>query len=35
MPDVVEFWQAAAPRVHVRLRYEREPDGWHRRQLWS
>ncbi|MER8038245.1 pyridoxine/pyridoxamine 5'-phosphate oxidase [Streptomyces hydrogenans] len=35
VPDVVEFWQAAADRVHVRLRYEREPTGWQRRRLWS
>ncbi|MFE5730021.1 pyridoxal 5'-phosphate synthase [Streptomyces sp. NPDC056528] len=35
VPDTVEFWQAAVSRVHVRLRYEREPDGWQRRQLWS
>ncbi|GGY54567.1 pyridoxine/pyridoxamine 5'-phosphate oxidase [Streptomyces omiyaensis] len=35
VPDVVEFWQAAADRVHVRLRYEREPAGWQRRRLWS
>ncbi|MFC9590795.1 pyridoxal 5'-phosphate synthase [Streptomyces sp. NPDC056944] len=35
VPDVVEFWQAAASRDHVRLRYEREPSGWQRRRLWS
>ncbi|CUM43643.1 Pyridoxamine 5'-phosphate oxidase [Streptomyces venezuelae] len=35
VPDVVEFRQAAATRVHVRLRYEQEPDGRHRHQLWS
>ncbi|MFD4373838.1 pyridoxal 5'-phosphate synthase [Streptomyces sp. NPDC058486] len=35
VPDVVEFWQATASRVHVRLRYEREPTGWQWRQLWS
>ncbi|MFJ8649797.1 pyridoxine 5'-phosphate oxidase C-terminal domain-containing protein [Streptomyces sp. NPDC093546] len=35
VPDVVEFWQAATTRVHVRLRYEREGAGWQRRQLWS
>ncbi|MFE2167339.1 pyridoxal 5'-phosphate synthase [Streptomyces sp. NPDC059447] len=34
-PTVVEFWQAAANRVHTRLRYERTPDGWGRFQLWS
>ncbi|MFC9390064.1 pyridoxine/pyridoxamine 5'-phosphate oxidase [Streptomyces venezuelae] len=35
VPDTVEFWQAAESRVHVRLRYEREPTGWQRHQLWS
>ncbi|MFD2010356.1 pyridoxine 5'-phosphate oxidase C-terminal domain-containing protein [Streptomyces narbonensis] len=35
VPDVVEFWQATADRVHVRLRYEREPAGRQRRRLWS
>ncbi|MEE1820354.1 pyridoxal 5'-phosphate synthase [Streptomyces sp. SP18ES09] len=34
VPDVVEFWQAARSRDHVRLRYEREPSGWERRRLW-
>ncbi|MEU9701611.1 pyridoxal 5'-phosphate synthase [Streptomyces sp. NPDC047981] len=33
-PDVVEFWQAAATRVHIRLRYEKEGAGWQRRPLW-
>ncbi|MFJ7065751.1 pyridoxal 5'-phosphate synthase [Streptomyces sp. NPDC101115] len=35
VPDVIEFWQAAATRVHVRLRYERETTGWQRHRLWS
>ncbi|MCX2185325.1 pyridoxal 5'-phosphate synthase [Streptomyces sp. SKN60] len=35
VPDTVEFWQAAATRLHTRLRYEREGAGWQRRQLWS
>ncbi|MFJ7985884.1 pyridoxal 5'-phosphate synthase [Streptomyces sp. NPDC096351] len=35
VPDTVEFWQAAADRVHGRLRYERESTGWQRRRLWS
>ncbi|MEW1699643.1 pyridoxal 5'-phosphate synthase [Streptomyces sp. NPDC093249] len=35
VPDGVEFWQAAATRVHVRLRYERRADGWLRRPLRS
>ncbi|MFD8641342.1 pyridoxal 5'-phosphate synthase [Streptomyces zaomyceticus] len=35
-PDVIEFWQAAATRVHVRLRYERDVGTrWQRRLLWS
>ncbi|MFD8637567.1 pyridoxal 5'-phosphate synthase [Streptomyces sp. NPDC059533] len=34
-PTVVEFWQAAASRVHTRLRYERTADGWGRFRLWS
>jgi pyridoxamine 5'-phosphate oxidase len=27
-PDAVEFWQAGAFRLHDRLRYRREADGW-------
>ncbi|MFH9728220.1 pyridoxal 5'-phosphate synthase [Streptomyces sp. NPDC017254] len=35
-PDVIEFWQAAATRVHVRLRYERDVGArWQHRLLWS
>ncbi|AEV82706.1 pyridoxamine 5'-phosphate oxidase [Actinoplanes sp. SE50] len=33
-PDSVEFWQGDASRRHVRLRYRRTSDGWHREQLW-
>jgi pyridoxamine 5'-phosphate oxidase len=28
-PDVVEFWQGRADRMHDRLRYMRTDDGWH------
>ncbi|MEV7415879.1 pyridoxal 5'-phosphate synthase [Streptomyces sp. NPDC089919] len=34
-PTVVEFWQAARDRGHVRLRYERTGRGWERCRLWS
>jgi dihydrophenazinedicarboxylate synthase len=27
-PDSVEFWSAAADRLHRRLRYDRTPTGW-------
>ena len=27
-PDTVEFWQAGAYRLHDRLRYRRQGDGW-------
>jgi pyridoxamine 5'-phosphate oxidase len=32
-PDAVEFWQAGAFRLHDRLRYRREGDGWHLERL--
>jgi pyridoxamine 5'-phosphate oxidase len=28
-PDVVEFWQGRADRMHDRLRYVHTDDGWH------
>jgi pyridoxamine 5'-phosphate oxidase len=28
VPDTVEFWQSGAYRLHDRLRYRREGDGW-------
>lgn len=28
-PETVEFWQGAASRLHDRLRFLREGDGWH------
>ncbi|MFE7093684.1 pyridoxine/pyridoxamine 5'-phosphate oxidase [Streptomyces erythrochromogenes] len=34
-PREVEFWQAANTRVHTRLRYERNRNGWERFLLWS
>ncbi|WP_405985817.1 pyridoxal 5'-phosphate synthase [Streptomyces sp. NBC_00872] len=34
VPDEVEFFQGDARRRHVRLRYEREGDGWVRELLW-
>lgn len=32
--DEVEFWQGDERRRHVRLRYARTGDGWHRSLLW-
>lgn len=32
-PDAVEFWQAGTFRLHDRLRYRREQDGWHLERL--
>jgi pyridoxamine 5'-phosphate oxidase len=28
-PDLVEFWQGREDRMHDRLRYVRNDDGWH------
>jgi pyridoxamine 5'-phosphate oxidase len=28
VPDTVEFWQSGAYRLHDRLRYRRDGDGW-------
>jgi pyridoxamine 5'-phosphate oxidase len=33
-PFAVEFWQGDHDRLHVRLRYRREGDGWARELLW-
>lgn len=30
----VEFWQGDADRKHIRLRYERQTDGWSKALLW-
>jgi pyridoxamine 5'-phosphate oxidase len=32
-PDAVEFWQAGQFRLHDRLRYRREHDGWYVERL--
>ncbi len=34
VPDAVEFWQGRANRLHDRLRYTREADGWKRVRLY-
>ncbi|MFF0144457.1 pyridoxamine 5'-phosphate oxidase [Amycolatopsis sulphurea] len=33
-PETVEFWQAAHDRRHIRLRYQRDGEGWRRERLW-
>lgn len=33
VPDEVEFWQGRADRLHDRLRYRRDGDGWVRERL--
>lgn len=33
LPDVVEFWQGRAGRLHDRLLYTRTDDGWQRQRL--
>lgn len=33
VPERVEFWTSQADRLHDRIEYVREPDGWHRRRL--
>ncbi|WP_239083992.1 pyridoxine/pyridoxamine 5'-phosphate oxidase [Asanoa ishikariensis] len=33
-PTSVEFWQGDADRRHVRLRYRRSGDTWHKELLW-
>jgi pyridoxamine 5'-phosphate oxidase len=34
LPDEVEFWQAAADRRHIRLRYRLTGSGWEQQRLW-
>ena len=33
VPDAYEFWQHADNRLHDRIRYERDGDGWSRERL--
>jgi pyridoxamine 5'-phosphate oxidase len=33
LPDAFEFWQHAENRLHDRVRYERDGDGWRRERL--
>ncbi|PRY00641.1 pyridoxamine 5'-phosphate oxidase [Allonocardiopsis opalescens] len=33
LPDEAEFWQGGADRMHDRIRYRREGDGWLRERL--
>jgi pyridoxamine 5'-phosphate oxidase len=33
VPDAYEFWQHADNRLHDRIRYERDGDGWRRERL--
>lgn len=34
IPDNVEFWRDRAFRLHDRLRFDREGEGWRRTRLW-
>lgn len=33
-PDVVEFWQGDPGRAHLRIVYERNPEGWRHELRW-
>ena len=33
VPEAMEFWQGQPNRLHARVRYERDPDGWRRARL--
>lgn len=32
-PETIEFWQGRASRMHDRIRFRRDPDGWTRDRL--
>jgi pyridoxamine 5'-phosphate oxidase len=34
VPDEIEFWRAGADRLHDRLRYRRDGDGWRAERLY-
>jgi pyridoxamine 5'-phosphate oxidase len=33
VPEIVEFWRHRENRLHDRVRFTREPDGWRRERL--
>lgn len=33
-PELMEFWQGRANRLHDRISYRRTDDGWHTERLW-